>query len=188
MSRIILIQAAPTPWDVEDRLVGNHPLPLTELAIATIESLARNLPKDVATVHAFKKNEASLQAARIVAEAVAVKATDNRHLDEINLGLWQGLTRAELRFRHPTVFPQWEQNPLSVNPPDGETLLSAIQRVAGALKRIIKRRRTDSMVLVLRPFVMQIALGVLGGEEPPAIAGHLHKSSPMETIEPTHEQ
>lgn len=188
MSRIVLIQAGPTKWDVEDRLVGNHPLPLTELATATISGIVRNLPGEVSAIYRFKKNEACDQAARIVAEATAVKPGDSTGLDEINLGLWQGLTRAELTFRHPKVFPLWEENPLSVNPPDGEKLEEAVDRIRGALKRILKRRRGITVVILLRPMVMQIAHGLLQGEDAQGIARHLQNNSAVETIALEHDQ
>lgn len=188
MSRIILILAGPTKWDIEDRLVGNHPLPLTELARATIDGIVRNLPGEVGAVYRCKHNEACEQAAKVVAEATKLKPADNAGLEEINLGLWQGLTRAELRRRHSKVFPKWEEDPLSVNPPDGEPLAEAIERVRGALKRILKRRRAITVVLVLRPFVMQIALGLLQGEDPQGIARHLHNSAAVETMLLEHDQ
>src|SRR5262245_24635152 len=67
MTRIVLIHAGPTQWDVEGRLVGNHPLPLTEAARVAIERIATGLPDAVSAVHCFKKNEACHEAAKIVA-------------------------------------------------------------------------------------------------------------------------
>jgi broad specificity phosphatase PhoE len=188
MSRIVLIQAGPTKWDVENRLVGNHPLPLTEQAAARIDAIARNLQSAVSAIYRYRKNEACDQAAKIVAAVVNVKPSDNSGLDEMNLGLWQGLTRAELRFRHPKAFGQWEENPLLVNPPDGEMLATAIERVYAALRRILRRRRGVTVVLCLRPVLMQIALGLLQHEEPSVIARHLQNTAAVATITLDHEE
>lgn len=188
MTHILLIHAGPTPWDVEDRLVGNHPLPLTDLGRSTIEGIVQNTSYQVSVVYRFKKNEASEQAAKIVQSRFKMPIRDSAALDEVNLGLWQGLTRSDLNFRFPTVFSQWEENPLAVNPPEGETLLDAIVRIQSALKRILRRNRGIAIAFPMRPMAMQITLGLLRRETPQQIAGHLHYTSAVETIDLTHEQ
>jgi phosphoserine phosphatase len=183
MTRVVLIHAGPTHWDDEDRLVGNHPLPLTDQAQASIRHIVDGLQMTVSAVYRFSKNEACDQAARIVASRFALRPRDNAALEEVNLGLWQGLTRSELHFRFPSVFPEWEQNPLAINPPDGEPLAEAIERLRGAMKRILRRNRGEKVALSLRPMSMQIAYGLLRGQNDPSIAGHLHNASPAETID-----
>ena len=135
------------------------------------------------SVYRFRKNEACEQAAKIIAARFNLRPRDSVALDEVNLGLWQGLTRSELRFRFPTVFPEWEESPLTVNPPDGELLADAIQRLGSGLKRILRSNRGGSIVLALRPLAMQIILGLLRQEDAQTIAGHLHNVAPVETIE-----
>jgi broad specificity phosphatase PhoE len=183
MTRIVPIHAGPTPWDLEDRVVGNHPLPLTSDAYNSIDAIASRIPFPVTAVYYFKKNEACAQAAKIVGAKHLCPLHDSKMLDEWNLGLWQGLTRNELKFRYPTVVPQWQQNPLAVNPPDGESLGEAIVRIHGGIKRILRKNRGGAIVLPLRPLSMQIMLGILRKEDPPAIANHLQTISALETIE-----
>jgi len=183
MTRVILIHAGPTPWDVEDRIVGNHPLPLTELGLASVQGVVANLPAGVTAVYRNRKNEACEQVAQLVAQRFRLKPHHTAALDEVNLGLWQGLTRAELRFRHARVEEQWRENPLAVHPPEGERLEDAIERLGHALRTILRRNRGGTVVLALRPMAMQIALGLLQHEDAATIAAHLRNSSPVETIE-----
>jgi broad specificity phosphatase PhoE len=183
MTRLLLIYAGPTPWDDEDRVVGNQSLPLTEQASAIIQQAAQSIQHPLTSVYRFKKNEAAEQASKIILRICGGKRHDSAALDEWNLGLWQGLTRSELKFRFPTVSEQWKQDPLSVNPPDGEMFADAVDRLRGGLKRIVKRNRGFATALCLRPLAMQIVLGLLRREAPQTIAGHLHNVSPVETIE-----
>jgi broad specificity phosphatase PhoE len=190
MTGIHLIHAGPTPWDVEDRLVGNHPLPLTDLARATIEGIVQQFAQSarpITAVYRFRKNEACDQAAKLVAAPFKLRPHESAALDELNLGLWQGLTRADLKFRFPKVFQQWQEAPLAVNPPEGEPLADAIDRLGGALKRILRRNRGGNVAIAVRPIAMQIMLGLLGTEPLQTIAGHLHKTSAVETIDMTDE-
>ena len=91
------------------------------------------------------------QAAALVAARFEIKARDEPGLEEVGLGLWEGLTRDDLRFRFPTVYPQWEEEPLAVNPPDGEPLPDAIARLSEALAQVRRRARGAATALALRP-------------------------------------
>jgi len=180
---MLIILAGPTPWDAEGRLTGSHTLPLTDEAKTSIESLVRALPKDVSAVYRCKANEACDQAAKLVADQFKLRPRDVTELDAVNLGLWQGLLREQLRFRFPTSFPHWEEAPAEINPPDGETFDQAYQRLRRGARKIIRRDRGKTIVLAMRPMAQQLLAGILRREEPSSIASHLHKASQVETIE-----
>jgi probable phosphoglycerate mutase len=183
MTKVIVIQAAPTQWDDEDRVSGNHPLPLTELGKQNIERVVTDIAEPVSAVYRYRKNEACDEAAKTLAARFKLKPHDNAALDEINAGLWQGLTRAELRFRYPKVAEQWKDNPLSVQPPEGESLQQAIERIGAGLRRILRKNKGKTIALALRPVAMQITLGVLRSEDAVTIASRLQQRSQVETIE-----
>ncbi len=185
VTRVVLIAARPTPWDTELRLVGSRPLPLTAEAIDSIRHLLQTLPYPITSVYRPAANEACDQAARLVAQHFHLRVRDNAGLENIHLGLWEGLTPEEIRFRFPTVFPEWEANPLAVVPPDGEPLAGAIKRISGAVTQILRRNRGECVGLALRPMAFQIASGVLMGESPQTMAGHLHQDVSIATIEPS---
>ena len=183
MLRLLFITAGPTPWDEEDRLVGSSPLPLTPEATSRIEQEAASLAEPPSRVLAPMANEACAQAAQIIAARFEIKPRDEPELEEMNLGLWEGLTRPDLRFRYPTSFPQWEENPLPVVPPDGESLPAVIERLGGVIAKLKRRKKKELSVLVLRPMALQVVAGILRGEQPAEIAAHLHKIAPVATID-----
>jgi broad specificity phosphatase PhoE len=188
MTRVLLIHAGPTPWDAENRVTGAQSLPLTPDAVASIAGLVDALRAAPPTaIYLHKANEACLQAGHLLATHFDLRLRDDADLGEMRLGLWEGLTRDELRRRFPTVLPQWQEDPLSVRPPEGESLGEAIDRVRPALDKILRRNREGIVCLVLRPLMMQIVHGLLHRESPQAIAGHLTSVDLMETIEVTGE-
>jgi broad specificity phosphatase PhoE len=187
MTRVLLIHAGPTPWDEEDRVSGNHPLPLTELGHQKVQHIIAEIAHPVTGIYRHKKNDACNEVAALLTEKFKIKPRDSALLDEMNLGLWQGLTRSDLKFRYPKVVEQWKDNPLAVQPPEGETVPQAIERLGDGLKRILRRNRGITIALPLRPIAMQIMLGLLRHEPPLTIASHLQQSSPVETIELSHE-
>ena len=182
-TRVLLIAAAPTPWDLENRLGGAASLPLTAEGIDAIGHLLDPIAEPFDAVYRPGGSQACVEAAQIIAKKFDLRPRDNANLNEVALGLWQGLLPDDLRKRFPTVFSKWEEEPLTVTPPDGEPLESAIQRISAAVDKIIRRNRGAKVALALRPMAMQIASGHLKRQSPQEIAFHLHHRSSAETIE-----
>ena len=183
MTRVVLIHAGPTPWDQEDRLVGSHSLPLHQQASAELKSLVDSMAEPITAVHVDKTNEAAITVGKWLATRFKLRTRHSAELAEMNLGLWQGLDRGTLRTRFESSFPQWEQNPLNVTPPQGESLEQAIERLRRGAQKILKRNKGLTIALPIRPLAMQILLGLLRNEQPQEIAAHLHQVSPMEAVD-----
>ena len=160
MTRFLLINAGPTPWDEEDRIVGNHSLPLTDEARAAMAEKVDRL-FEVTAVYRCKTNEACEETARLIADKYNLRPGHNEGLDEINLGLWQGLRREELKFRFPKVVELWQRQPLAVEPPEGESVPVAAERLTDATRAILKRNRGGTIALPLRPIALKIIAGFL---------------------------
>jgi broad specificity phosphatase PhoE len=182
-TRVLLVEASPTPWDLEDRLVGNSSLPLTAEGIDALRHRLDAVQGKIEAIYRPAGNEACSQAGQILAKKYGVRARDNPDLNEMGLGLWQGLLPDEIRRRFPSVYSRWLQDPLGVKPPDGEPLQGAIHRIGSALSKILRRNRNFAVALALRPIAMQIARGTLRQESAAQIASHLHERQPMETID-----
>jgi broad specificity phosphatase PhoE len=182
MTRVMLIQAGPTPWDEEERVTGNHTLPLTDEARTRIAQLVETLPM-VDSVYRPSENEACEETARMIASRFSLRLRDNADLDAWNLGLWQGLRRDDVKQRYPRVYQQWDDAPESVVPPEGESFIDAIDRLRGAVRKILRRNRGYTVALALRPISMQIVSGLLHRENPRQIASRLQNNAEIETIE-----
>src|SRR5690348_11122159 len=109
MTRILLIAATPTKWDLEDRVAGNHSLPLTPEGLTAIQELVGELPLAIDAVYHCKTNEAAREAARIVARKYGLRPKHNADLAEFNAGLWTGMRREDIKFRYPKVTETWEK-------------------------------------------------------------------------------
>ncbi len=182
MTRIVLINAGPTAWDLEDRVVGSSDLPLDEQAIRIVGQTLETIPPPVTSIYRDKDHEACEQVAQMLAWRFQAKPRHNGQLKPVHLGLWEGLTREELRHRFPRVYGQWMERPLAVNLPGAEPLENAIERLSEAMLRILRRNMGITTAIVLRPLAMQIVAGVLRRESPETLAGHLHEVQAVETI------
>ena len=76
MTRVFLIKAGPTQWDLEKRISGNLTLPLAEEARADLQNLVSTLPKIDAVYHCAS-NEACHEVAKLVASRDKLRPRDN---------------------------------------------------------------------------------------------------------------
>ena len=182
MTRVVLIKAGPTPWDAEQRIAGNMSLPITEDARSKIAVMLDSLPA-IDAVYVARKNEACSQVAKMIGTLRQLRPRDEPALDAWCLGLWQGLKFDDLRQRYPTALEQWEDSPATVVPPEGEPFTDCIDRLRGAIRKILRRNRGGSIAIAVRPTTLQIILGILRRESPDQIGRHLQNDVAMETIE-----
>jgi broad specificity phosphatase PhoE len=65
------------------------------------------------------------------------------------MGLWQGRLVEEIRDTQPRLHRQWQDNPWSVAPPEGELLEDACERVEAAIEKIFKRHPAGTVAMVV---------------------------------------
>jgi broad specificity phosphatase PhoE len=106
-------------------------------------------------------DQASQQTAESVVETCdgepEIRIEDD--LEEVRLGLWEGLLEREAEEKFATSFGQWQEDPWSVSIPGGEELAEAQARLVESLRKIVQRSRKQSgaVVVVLRPLAATLA-------------------------------
>jgi broad specificity phosphatase PhoE len=156
MTQLILIPAAQTDWRAQGRLSGDTDLPLNEYghrqAVAYGAAIAGLHPS---AVHGGPE-KATKQTAAIIAHELNLKARSTRDLREMDLGHWEGLTHEQVRERFAKVYRQWRSSPTSVEPPEGEAVTTAAERLGKGVRKIAKRYQGQIAVLTLGQFAYAI--------------------------------
>lgn len=166
---LYLVQSAATAWQAAERIQGATDLPAAEDGLAAVRKAIVDF--DVTTsinLIAAAPDEASRQTAKVIAAATAptVKVKSVNTLEEMNLGLWQGLTRKAFAERQPKVFSQWRTDPWRVAPPEGERLEETETRIRAALAKLVgKSDAAAAIVIVLRPITLALAKAQITGED-----------------------
>jgi broad specificity phosphatase PhoE len=148
MGRIILARAGTTDYDDQHRIAGTLDLPLNCRGQAEAADLARDLRTIPLTVVYAAAGEASIATGQVLAETLDVKLKQLEDLHNQDFGLWQGLQLDELRRKHPRVYKQWEDDPCSVCPPNGEMVDQVVERVSKTLRPLLRRHGGDTIALV----------------------------------------
>lgn len=151
MAKLLLLPSAETDWAAQRRLAGDTDLPLSEAGMRMAVGHAPVLASFNPTAVYSGPEESARQTASLVAHELRLRSRAIDGLKEVSLGHWQGLTEEEFEERFGKVARVWRSEPLSVTPPEGESLLEADARLSEALAKLVKRRKDDTLVLVLGP-------------------------------------
>ena len=156
--RLLLIRHGSTLDNEQQRYSGQADVPLSLLGESQVALLGQQLahePIDIIVT-------SDLQRARATGAAIAhyhqAAVYEDPAIREISLGAWEGLTFAELRERNPEAYYGWQNNPLSVRPPGGETIIQLRDRVVRALEFWYTGHAEDTVVWATHGGVIRVLL------------------------------
>ena len=171
MTRIILLRSCSTDFDDEGRIKGTLDIPLNKKGNQEAVQAASDMAEqadDIAVVY-YSPYQAAEQTAEVVAVKLGVKVRPLKTLQNLDHGLWQGMLIEELKEKQKKVYRQWQEQPETVCPPEGETVTVTLIRVKTALDKLIKKHKNTTIVLVapepltslIRSYLEQSELGDL---------------------------
>lgn len=163
MSTVILVRPGCTDFDDQRRLQGSLDIPLNkrgEWQLGQVVETIRELPIEAVLTSSC---EPCYSTAAALAKALDVPLKKKDKLENLDQGLWQGLSVAEIRHKFPRVFKQWEDAPETVWPPEGETVNEGVTRIESVLKKPLKKYGTF-VVVASEPFASLISASLRGVE------------------------
>ena len=149
MVRVVLIRPGTTDYDEQGRIKGTLDIPLNDFGNNQTAQAADELSElDIEIVYS-SPCQAAAETAAVLANSLGVKSKSVNRLQNLDHGLWQGKLIDEVKSTQRKVYKQWQEQPETVCPPEGETLSSARQRVQTALEKILKKHKTGTIGMVI---------------------------------------
>jgi len=156
MTTLVLIPSGQTTWQEEGRMVGSADLPLSDTGRQQVTSWADQLKQLPVDILYAGTNEQITETVELLGSTLKIKGKLLDSLDEISLGLWQGLHTDQIKQRYAKAWKQWQQQPQTVCPPEGETLRQAQQRLQTAIDKILNKHHDKTIGLVLGPLALAV--------------------------------
>jgi 2,3-bisphosphoglycerate-dependent phosphoglycerate mutase len=146
--KLIAIRHGETEWNVQGRHMGQLDSPLTLLGIQQAEAIAkrlRHLPFN--TLYCSDLGRA-IRTAQIVSSASGVEPLVDIGLRERHLGIFQGLTKAEMAERYPDVYAEYLRVGHAFRIPQGESGEDRLARSVRVLTAIAHRHADQTAVVI----------------------------------------
>ncbi len=160
MTQVVLIRPGATVYDEQNRVQGILDIPLSERGRAEVAQLAERLAEPCAGIELAAlycgPGESVVRTAEAVGKALGLRPKRIDHLRNLNQGLWQGLQLDEIKRRNNRVFRQWLDDPVTICPPQGETIEDALDRIKQALRPLIRRHHDEAIGLVVGEPIAQL--------------------------------
>jgi 2,3-bisphosphoglycerate-dependent phosphoglycerate mutase len=164
---VILARHGESDWNATGRFQGRADRPLTPGGRRQAEELAARLARVSLDAVFASELQRALETARIVARSHELEVETVSALNEIDVGSWSGLTRAEAEQRFPAGYGRWLAR--GVGWDDGETYAQLADRAIGAVRRLAARHEGGRILIVTHGGVLRALLASATGVSVAAI-------------------
>ena len=158
MTKIIFVRHGQTEWNLVGKYQGQSNIALSEKGLFQAKALAANFPvKKIDAVYSSDLQRAYKTASYIAAEFQLTVTTEEK-LRELNFGLWEGKTYAEIKQNWPEIFSTFFTFPDTSTIPEGENFVILQKRAMAAVKEIIAKHIGQTVVVVAHGAILRTIL------------------------------
>lgn len=163
-TKLILIRHGRTAWNFQKRYCGAKDIGLDCAGKKEAARLCGRMKKEVVHKIYSSHKKRARQTAEIVFGASGIKNVPG--LAEMNFGVFEGLTYAQIFKKYPTVYKKWLKDPFGTVIPGGESLPDFKKRVVGAMEKIVSLNKDKTVAIVCHGGVISIFINhILGSRD-----------------------
>ncbi len=152
--KIVLFPTAASEWRSKGRLLGRVELSPTEAGLAQCGDWADEVSELGVKAIYHAPDELSAVTAETLGKHLDAARKAVEGLLEPDVGLWAGLTDAQLKARFAKAHRNLSEAPLNIRPPEGEPFSKALERLEAAIRKQIGRNGIPAIGFVLRPLAL----------------------------------
>jgi len=160
---LVLVRHGQTDSNAAGRFQGHQDVPLNPVGRAQAEALAAHLVHLGPTHVVASDLTRARQTADAVAGAAGLGVATERRLREIDVGLWQGRTSAEVAAENPWFVDALREGRDFRRSDTGETAREAGARVASVLAELGAAHPGSTVVVVGHGLSLRVGLSLLAG-------------------------
>ena len=163
--QLLLIRTGSTEYDRQGRVQGTLDVPLSEDGRQELTAIIDDLRDFEIDALYVSPDQSSSETADLLSAALDLKTKKLDKLHNLDQGLWQGMLINDVKTKQPKVYRQWQEQPETVCPPQGETVSNAKQRIQKVLGRLMKKHKGGTIGLIVPDPLASIICHVLRRDE-----------------------
>jgi len=145
-----------TDYNVQKRYAGSTDIPLNDNGIYQARELANKLASTEFDIIITSPLLRAKQTAEIIHNSNGVPMIVIHEFAEINMGIYEGLTRDEARTQYPDIWARLGSRPSDDAPTGGETHRQFDARVANGIAKLKVNHSENRVFLVCHAFVARV--------------------------------
>lgn len=163
MARIVLVRHGQTGWNKQERFRGWVDIDLDETGRSQAEAAATSISHwDVVAIYSSPLKRA-MATARALADLTGFTVEPVEGITDMNFGVWQGMSIAEVKETYPEQFDLWRHSPDKLEIPEGESLEDVRIRAAASIGELAERHGGETIAVVTHRVVCRVLLCYLLG-------------------------
>ncbi len=166
VTRAFIVRHGATVLSAEDRFAGATDVALSDEGREQARHLAQRLSREkVAAVYASPLGR-TMETAQILAAPHNLGVQTRNGLREISHGHWEQMTRREVEEKFPKECAEWEKDPYTFAPLDGESGLAVTARALPVLIDLVRHHPGENILVVSHKATIRLLLSSLLGFDP----------------------
>lgn len=163
MTRLFIVRHGQTAWNKEKVFRGRVDVPLNEQGIKEAEAVAEALKnEDISVIYSSPLSRA-VQTAEPTAKLKGLEIIKLDGITDMNFGVWEGRRLEDVEKEDMDKYRMWVERPAELLIPNGETLKEVQNRALNAVKEIIDKHPSQTVMLVSHRVVCKLlVLGLMG--------------------------
>ena len=162
-TRLFFVRHGATQLTAEDRFSGAVGVDLSDEGRWQVRRLAERLRDDPIRAVYCSPLGRTVETAQILAGPHELELVRRDGLREISHGRWEGLTRREVEERFGDEYAQWEADPFTFAPQEGESGLAVLARALPVVREIVVRHPGERVLVVSHKATLRLILSSLVG-------------------------
>lgn len=156
--KFYFIRHGQTDWNVAKKIQGKTDIGLNPEGIRQAEKLGEDLLKrdyDIRKIYTSRLKRA-YDTAAIISEKLDVEYEVLDGIEEIDLGLWEGMSWVQVKEKYPLEYKIWFENRGASEPPEGESYTEMLDRVIPALNKLKENEQGNVAVVTHSAVIMAL--------------------------------
>ncbi|MBU3934653.1 histidine phosphatase family protein [Patescibacteria group bacterium] len=156
MKNIFVIRHGETDFNKESRYLGRTDEPLNAIGIDQAKKLAEKTSDlDIEIIYCSPLKRA-IETAEFIKTNHTCEVVINEYFIERSIGVYEGLTKEEVKNRYPDLYARNITRIFNYAPPNGETINDVIKRVFSGLDEIRNQSGFSNILISTHGFIAKV--------------------------------